>query len=254
MDGVICVPDKAKTAYEDVQFIKNNMFAVISNLLILDGFTDYKYQFVIDGNYICLVKNNKDMDDDGEFLWDLIEKVHYFGDFHFKISTNLEVPELHINWNFDINSFKLILNILDKMKVKIYFVIDVEYLLNKNNNFKQILKELNYRLNFKIYCESIVYKLKSNITDKIKYRELKLPNEIYTQMISNEWNIFILYLKSLNSCLLDKLIKTNEEISANVFNSEEILNDKKIVIYFKQWEFIIDNDEELKIIEGRSYT
>ena len=76
---------------------------------------------------------------------------------------------------------------------------------------------------------------------------------VYALMISNEWNILILNLKLLNSCLLDKLIKANEEISVNAFNSEEMLNGKKKIIYYKQWEFIIDNDEELKIIEGMSY-
>ena len=73
-------------------------------------------------------------------------------------------------------------------------------------------------------------------------------------MIANEWNIIILKLNLLNSCSFDKLIKTNEEISANVFNSEEITNGKKKIIYYKHWHFIIDNDEELKIIEGRSYS
>ena len=73
-------------------------------------------------------------------------------------------------------------------------------------------------------------------------------------MIANEWNIFILNLNLLNSYLLDKLIKTNEEISVNVFNSEEMPNGKKKIIYYQQWEFIIDNDEELKTTEGRSYS
>ena len=30
-------------------------------------------------------------------------------------------------------------------------------------------------------------------------------------------------------------------------------NGKKKIIYYKQWQFIINNDEELKIIEGLSY-
>ena len=110
---------------------------------------------------------------------------------------------------------------------------------------------MNYRQNFKIYTESIVYKFENNIKDKITYEQLNLFNKIYTQMIANDWIIFILKLKS---CLLDKLLKTNEEISVNVLNSEEMSNGKKKIIYFKQWEFIIDNDEELKMIEGRSYS
>ena len=118
---------------------------------------------------------------------------------------------------------------------------------------KKILKELNYRLNFKIYSESIVYKF-INYRKVITNKEVNLFNEIYTQMISSDSNIFILNLELLNSCLLDKLIKTNKEISTNVFNSEEISNGEKKIIYYKQCEFIIDNDEELKIIEGRSYS
>ena len=118
------------------------MFAVISNLLILDGFTDYNYRFVKDwkNKFIYLVENNaKDMDEDGEFLWDKIEKDFYVYDFLFKMSTDLEVPELHINWKIDVNSFKLILNILDKMKVKIYFIIDLDYnWINIKMNFKLI--------------------------------------------------------------------------------------------------------------------
>ena len=76
---------------------------------------------------------------------------------------------------------------------------------------------MNYRLNFKIYTESIVYKFIYNIKVKITNEQLNLFNEIYTQMISNNWDIFILNLESLNSCLLDKIIKTNEEISVNCF-------------------------------------
>ena len=108
--------------------------------MIFDGFTDYNYRFVTFRNYIFLVenKNNKDIDDNGEFLWDKIEKGYYF-DFLFKISTNLEVPELHINWKIDVNSFKLILNILDKMKIKIYFIVDLKYnWINIKMNFKLI--------------------------------------------------------------------------------------------------------------------
>ena len=104
-------------------------------------------------------------------------------------------------------------------------------------------------MNFKIYSECIVYKFRHNIkasTDK----ESELFNKIYTQMISNDLNILILNLKS---CLLDKLIKTNEEILDNAFNSEEISSGKKKMIYYRQWEFIIDNHKELKIIEGLSY-
>ena len=108
---------------------------------------------------------------------------------------------------------------------------------------------MNYRLNFKIYTESIVYKFEKNV-EFITNEELNLFYKIYTQMIANDWIIFILNLKS---CLLDKLLKTKEEISVNVFNSEEMPNGKKKIIYYKQWEFIIDNHEELKIIEGRSY-
>ena len=237
-----------------MQFIKNDIFAIISNLLILDGFTDYNYKFVRDRNYISLVENdNAKSMVDGEFLWDEIEERNYGGDFIFKISTHLEVPELHINWKIDVNSFKLILNILDKMKVKIYFIVDLEYLLNNENNFEEILKELNSRLNFKVYSESIIYKFKNNIKDKTIHKELNLPNEIYTHMISNDWNILILNLVSLNSCLLNKLIKTNEEILGNVFYSEEISNDTKKIIYYKQWKFTIECDEELKIIEGLTY-
>ena len=232
------------------------MFAIISNLLIFDGFTDYKYKFVINENFFCLVENDdtKDMDDDGEFLWDKIEERKYEWNFLFKISTDLEVPELHINWKIDVNSFKLILSILDKMKVKIYFFVDLEYLLNEENDFEETLKEINYKLNFKIYCESIIYKFNNYRMGNITNEQLNLFNKIYTQMISNDWDIFILELKLLNSCLLDKLIKTNEEISVNVFSSEEKSNGKKKIIYYRQWEFIIDNDEELKIIEGRSYS
>ena len=258
MDGVICIPDRPKTAYEEVQFIKNNMFTVISNLLILDGFTDYNCMFVRDSDnkFIYLIENDntEDMDDDGEFLWDQIEERYIMHNFLFKISTDLDVPELHINWKIDVNSFKLILSILDKMKVKIYFIVDLEHLLNKENDFEEILKELNYRLNFKIYSECIVYKFINNRQVKITNKKLKLFIKIYIQMIANVWDMFILNLKLLNSCLLDKLIKTNEEISANVFNSEEITNGKKKIIYYKQWKFLIDNDEELKIIEGRSYS
>ena len=192
------------------------------------------------------------MDHNGEFLWDKIEE-NYTRNFLFKISTDLDVPELHINWKIDVNSFKLILNILDKMKVKIHLIVDIEYLLNKKNDFEEILKELNNRLDFKIYTESIVYKFENNIKDNISNEKLKLFNKIYTLMIANEWNIFILYLKLLNSCLLDKLIKANEEISVNVFSSEEKSNSKKKIIYYRQWEFIIDNHEELKVIEGVSY-
>ena len=245
--------DKLKTAYEDVQFINNNIFAIISNLLILDGFTDYNCMFVRDSDnkFIYLIENDntEDMDDDGEFLWDQIEERYIMHNFLFKISTDLDVPELHINWKIDVNSFKLILSILDKMKVKLYFIVDLEYLLNKGNDFEEILIELNYRLNFKIYSECIVYKFRHNIkvfTDK----ESELFNKIYTQIISNDLNILILNLKS---CLLDKLIKTNEEILDNAFNSEEMLSGKKKNIYYRQWEFIIDNDKELKIIEGLSY-
>ena len=138
------------------------------------------------------------------------------------------------------------------MKVKICFIIDLDYLLNKENDFEEILKELNDKLSFKIYCESIAYKFINN-SKLITNKELNLLNNIYIQMISNDWNIFIITLKSLNSCLLDQLIKTNKEISFDAFNSEEIPNGKKKIIYYKQWEFIIDNDEELKIIEGQSY-
>ena len=218
MDGVICIPDKPKTAYEDVQFIKNNMFAIISNLLILDEFTNYNYKLVRRRNYIWIVesKKNKDTDEDGEFLWDKIEEER-IRNFIFVISTGLEVPELHINWKISVYLFKLLLNILDKMKVKIYFIVDLDYLLNEENDFEETLKELNYRLNFKIYTESIVYKFRDSRNDKIANKELKLFNEVYAQMISNDWNILILNLKSLNSSLLDKLIKTNEDISVNFF-------------------------------------
>ena len=89
------------------------------------------------------------MDEDGEFLWDKIEERKYERDFLVKISTDLDVPELQISWKIGVNSFKLILNILDKMKVNIYFIVDLEYLLNKENDFEEILKEFNYRLNFK---------------------------------------------------------------------------------------------------------
>ena len=231
------------------------MFAIISNLLIFDGFTDYKCKLVKENKFIYLVENDnvEEMDDDGEFLWDEIEETYIIHKFLFKISTNLEIPELHINWKIDVNSFKLLLNILDKIKAKIYFIIDLEYLLNKENEFKEILKELNYRLNFKIYSESIVYKFINNRQVKITNKKLNLFYEIYTQMISNDWNIFLLNLKLLKSYLLDKLIKSNEEISVNVYNSEEMPNGKKKIIYYKQWQFIIDNDEELKIIEGMSY-
>ena len=191
-DGVVSIQDKPKTAYEDVQFIKNNMFAVISNLLIIDGFTNYNYRIVTYDKFIYLVKNDntKDMDDDGEFLWDKIEEDVIF-DFLFKISTDLEVPELHINWKISVYLFKLLLNILDKMKVKLYFIVDLEYLLNKENDFEEILKELDYKLNFKIYSESIVYKFINNIKDKITNEQLNLFNEIYT-LIFNYWDIFIL--------------------------------------------------------------
>ena len=127
LDGVICIPDKPKTAYEDVQFINNNIFAIISNLLILDGFTDYNCMFVRDSDnkFIYLIENDntEDMDDDGEFLWDQIEERYIMHSFLFKISTDLDVPELHINWKIDVNSFKLILSILDKMKVKLYLLL-----------------------------------------------------------------------------------------------------------------------------------
>ena len=166
-----------------------------------------------------------------------IDKVEYsiIHKFLFKISTDLEVPELHINWKIEINLFNLILKILDKMTVKIYFIVDLEFLLKEDNDFEKILKELNYRLDFKIYCESIVYKFEGN-REVITNKELNLFNKIYIQMISNDWNIFILKLKSLNSCLLDKLQKTNEEISVNVFNSDYMSNDKKKIIYYKQWQ------------------
>ena len=256
LDGVICIPNQPKTAYEDVQFINNNMFAVISNLLILDGFTNYNYVLVRENNYILLVENDntEDMDDLGEFFCGTNKKRNYEKEFLFKISTDIDVPELHINWKISVNLFKLLLNILDKMKVKLYFIVNLKYLLNIENDFEEILKELGYRLNFKIYTESIVYKFINNRKVTITNEKLKLFNEIYTLMISNEWNMFILNLKLLNSCLLDKLIKTNEEISANIFYSEEIPHGKKKIIYYKQWKFIIDNDEELKIIEGRSYS
>ena len=66
---------------------------------------------------------------------------------------------------------------------------------------------MNYRLNFKIYAESIVFKFINNRQVKIINKKLNLFYEIYTQMISNDWDILILNLKLLNSCLLDKLIK-----------------------------------------------
>ena len=107
-------------------------------------------------------------------------------------------------------------------------------------SFISLLKELNYRLNFKIYSESIVYKFEYYSDDKITNEQLNLINKIYTQMIANEWIILILNLKSLNSCLLYQLIDTNEEISVDLFNSEQISNGKKKIIYYKQWQFIID--------------
>ena len=75
-DGVICIPDKPKTAYEDVQFINNNIFTIISNLLIFDCFTDYNCKLVRENKFLYLVENNNagDMEDDGEFLWDEIEE------------------------------------------------------------------------------------------------------------------------------------------------------------------------------------
>ena len=128
------------------------MFAIISNLLTLDVFTDYNYKFVRKNNCILLVENDdaEDMDENGEFLWDEIKEKIPRSKFLFKISTDLEVPELHINWKIDMNLFKLLLNILDKMKVNIYFIVDLYYLLNKKNDFEEILKELNYRLPLKI--------------------------------------------------------------------------------------------------------
>ena len=147
-DGVVSIPDKPKTPYGNVQFINNDMFVIISNLLILDGFTDYSYQFVIEKNYICLVinDNDEDMDEDGEFLWDKIDEGYAFN-FLFKISTNLEVPELHFNWRINVNSFKLILNILDKMNVKIYFIVDLDYnWTNIKTNFKLIYLALSNML------------------------------------------------------------------------------------------------------------
>ena len=208
-----------------------------------------------DKKFIYLVenKNTEDLNNSGEFLLDEIKEREYEWNFLFKISIDLEVPELHIDWEIGVNLFKLLLNILDKMKLKIYFIVDLDYLLNKENDFKEILKELNYRLNFKIYSESIVYDFKYYREGNITNEQLDLLNKIYTQMISNDWNIFILKLKSLNSCLLDKLLKTNEEMSINVFNSEEMSNGKKKIIYYRQWEFITNKDEEPKIIEGLSY-
>ena len=127
------------------------MFAIISNLLIFDGFTDYNYKLVTDENYISLVENenNKDIDEDGEFLWDKIEKKWTnLWNLIFGITTNLEVPELNINWKIDINSFKLLLNILDKMKVKLYFIVDLEYLLNKENDFEKNTQRVELQTKF----------------------------------------------------------------------------------------------------------
>ena len=92
------------------------------------------------------------MDEDGEFLWDKIEEEKYLWNFLFKISTDLEVPELHINWKINVNSFKLILSILDKMKVKIYFIVDLKYnWINIKMNFKLIYLALPNMLRLILY-------------------------------------------------------------------------------------------------------
>ena len=170
-----------------------------------------------------------------------------YKNYHIKIWYDSEIPELHIGSLVDLNSFKHVMNIFDKMKVKIYFIIDdLEYLLTKKNDFEEILNELDFRLDFKIYCEWIVFQFRFREYSKLLDNENKTFIEIYRNMIKVCSNILILQFKSTESCFLNKMLEMNKEISESIFNSEEKKEDKKRWIYYKQWVFTIDENLNVK--------
>ena len=170
-----------------------------------------------------------------------------------KVWYNSEIPDLRISWLIDINLFKNFMNIFDKKKVNIYFIIDdLEYLLTKQNDFKEILKELDYRLDFKIYCELVVYKFRKSEYCKLLDNTNKMLIEIYKLMIKVCWNILILNFNSTNECLLNKMLQINNDISDTLLNFEEQKEDKTRWIYYKHWVFKID--ENLKVKEELLYS
>ena len=209
---------------------------------------------IIETNYICIL-NKEQIETLNDFdygNW----KYYFYKDkenYHIKIWYNSEIPELHIGWLVDLNLFKHVMNIFDKMKVNIYFIIaDLEYLLTKKNDFEEILKELDFRLDFKIYCEWILFQFRNCEYSKLLDKENKTFIEIYKKMIKVCSNILILNFKSTESCFLNKMLEMNKEVSESVLNSEDKKEDKKRWIYYKQWVFEID--EILNVNEELLYS
>ena len=164
-----------------------------------------------------------------------------------KVSYDTKIPELRLSWLFDLNLFKHFMNIFDKNKIIIYFIIDdLEYLLTKQNDFEEILKEIDNRLNFKIYCEWIVYQFRNSEYCKLLDDENISFIKIYKNMIGVCSNILFLNFYSTNSCLLKRMLKINNDISDTIFNFEEQMEDKKRWIYYKHWVFKIDENLNVK--------
>ena len=93
-------------------------------------------------------------------------------------------------WDIKLEMFKKLLDWMDHLNFRFYIEADTRYFLDKINIFKECLKEIENRIEFRIDCDRIMFDFKHRtdidiIDDYLEYNEIKE----FSKLLKIMWKI-----------------------------------------------------------------
>ena len=101
---------------------------------------------------------------------------------------------ISIKWEVDANLLKEILDWLHGLTFKFRFVIDTQYLANRNNTLNELLTLVINGIGLMFYWDYIIFEFKCKIIEMMNDQDITYFDLLFKQIMQVDWCIFIEWL------------------------------------------------------------
>ena len=126
-----------------------------------------------------------------DIIKEWIIKLGFFNDFIL----------IKIKWEVNANLFKEVLDWLHGLRLRFRFVIDTQYLTDRNNTLNELLTLVLNGNGFMFYWDIIYFEFKCKINEMMNDQYITYFDYLFKQIMQVDWNIFIEYLSWENTDL-----------------------------------------------------
>ena len=96
-----------------------------------------------------------------------------------------------IKWNVNISLFKQLLEIFHGLKSRFQFEIDSNRIFSEMDHFMSVLKEFEWLVQFRFYCERVIYKFLYEIGNVLNQKQKLLLKELFKKFAKIDCMMFI---------------------------------------------------------------